>query len=139
VIVDPTNLRDKIRELEKLLSSERSKGKAMDEEINNLKQEAKKLQEGIDRARRLCEECDILMKTDFSNASTAEAYTKKFEDLEDEVQHLKDRNKELVDELEEKGKTLSEMCSQSDALGKENNTLAEKYKDALQGKIEINL
>jgi len=135
---NPPHVTKEIHELESSLVSERNKNLANEEELNDLRQQVKKLQEETDKARKMYEDAENEMKMKASIASSAEADKKKIKDLEDEVQHLNDKNKDLVDKLTTKEKKMSEAFDQIDALNKENDKLTDAKKHALKGEMKIN-
>jgi chromosome segregation ATPase len=128
------------QETENSQTSERGENKINEEEWNYLRQQLKKFREEINKARKMYEDLenemnDMKMKV---GASTIDADRKKIKDLEDEVQHLKDRNKRLADEMATEDKNMSEIHGQVDALNKEKNELADTNKHAIKGKMKIN-
>lgn len=132
---DRTKLIQKVHELERSLHSERSKNKVNEEEIIYLRKQLKKLQEELDKAKKISQGCENQMKTKVPFEPTIEHV----KDLEHEVQHLKFKNKELADRLATNERKMREITCQRDALNKEKKKLAETYRRTLQGKMKINL
>lgn len=132
---DHPKLTKKIHELESSLNSERNKNKCKVEEMDNLRQQAHKLQQELDSTRKMYEEC----RNDMKNNVTAATAMKEMEDLENEIKHFKIKNAELADELATKERTISEISCQIEALQREKTTLTETCKDVMQGNTNINL
>jgi hypothetical protein len=136
---DAINLTDKIQHLEILLNSERSKNQVNKEEMNDLRQQLKKLREELEETRRMYEDFETEMNTNVTFALPTEDDTKRIKDLEYEVQHLKDKNKELADQLASRERKMCEMSCERNALNKEREKITEAYKHILRGKMNINL
>lgn len=139
--ISPADVREKIHELENSLASEKSKCKVNEEDLNDLRQEVNKLQEELHLRWKMYEHFENKLNemiTKVPGASATEADRKTIKDLESEVQHLKDKNRELAYELEAEERKMSTISRQTDELNKEENEMADTNKHALQGKMKIN-
>jgi chromosome segregation ATPase len=103
--------------------------------MNDLKQQVKKLQEEVNKTMKMYEG----YKKDVRNKVPETSVTSKIKYLENEIQHLKDKKKELTDTLEMTERKVSEICDQTNEMKKEQAKLAEKYGRKLRGKMEISL
>jgi TolA-binding protein len=91
---------DKVRELEDSLASERSKNDAKEVEVNELREQVKKLQDELLETKNMYQECERKLKSRVAGESATDA-----------------------ERLEE--------------LNKEKQKLADTYKHALEGEIEV--
>lgn len=83
------------------MASESSKGEVNEEELNQLWQQVKKLQEDFDKARKMYEHCENEMKMKFPSASATEAEKKmKYITLQIEAQ------KQQMYQQQKKGRCL---------------------------------
>jgi chromosome segregation ATPase len=138
----PPDVTDKICELENSLASERCKNKIKEEELNDLRQQVKTLQDKLQITCKMYEHDENKMKDmkiKLPGALATEAAMKKIKYLEDEIQHLNDKKKELAYELATKEENMSEICAQIEALKKEKNKLTDIHMHTLQGKMKIDL
>jgi len=93
-----------------------------------------KLQEEIYIARILYDYGKKKKKRKYEDALA----TRNIENLEDEVQQLKNRNKELTETLATRERIISEISDEIYELMEEKNNLAESYKRAVYGKLKAN-
>jgi chromosome segregation ATPase len=135
---DHRDLRDKIQVLGVPVSSETNEVKGNEEELNDLRQKVKELRKELERVWKMYEESESDMKPKFIVASVTETDRNKIKELEVEVQHLKDKNKELADELATKDVKISEISGRIDAPNKRQNKMADTNQHATQGKMKIN-